>query len=1150
MDVWNRLKSKIMQSVGELQIKTSEFEEIEYHFKTKVVNAGQTETFIKDELKEIKERLAVIFVYREREKKMSLRNRKIWLAAILKLEQEITGLKQTQSDLEAQIQQIRQDAEDLHSLEMKKFKEVLYDSELALEKIENERKRDEERLEECQKELALIKLEYEAKINERKLKEQMLQEAKHRITELELNIALYEKENPLIVEKYKSKASIEKELKTLKEKIDQMQVEVDEMNKDRIQRQMVIDSSKKEIETQKSRITSIGNTIQTLETEDEEHIKRIEVYFNRKSRETGMESPFIFTRDYVKRLETMTIADEIRIKNGEVIGKLKNSLLQNVSRTIEVLDEQIAEKAAEVRNVAETLMHKAKRRDKNNEQAEKLRHTLVLKYKTLVSEFRDLKLKKFKTELRLKYRRAAIEKYVSDQKKLKPDLERTIYFNLKYLPTDDEVANHIVQEQSRKPHCVTQEENLEEVVNNFYDLVRDREQKIQNCSEKRSNCNFIIRENQETINELSQVNDDAYYQRKAELTDLKVKVSKLQGQLQEVTANLEIEILDIGDKNFDAYYKKSLANTARKMQKVYGPRGVNQFKGKHKRDITDATYMTEHRKIQNYQAAIDLLEESKIEVEKLQNDLDNVMPKIIHQLEHDIKHQEDKIKKIKVQYTAVVDAEKQLQRHIKNAISNKEEDIKQKTSKLYIETKFSALEVRLTELMQEINNKEQELNLLANRNVQVNDEISQSEDNEGDRQYYEEVNQELIEEEVDLRQRYEALKDAKTKLKTEINPNLKTMQNDRQTMERDIEILKTKIESLYDKYLEVRRAIQNTNEAIQQNNASEEDKPNLGSFVQIDEDDEIDREVKCMRENKKSTNINVSKEIEKSLKVNQSASKPRQKKHLVDIIESVDMVSEQDQSDVETYTLSHFTTILEVAAYGSDETTKILGCLFDGKEIFNPAKLAETGNNKRERYIIMSYDLQYLLISTSKQYNKMSINYKHLIEAASLFLGSNDEANSDKNDHKTAKKNIQHLEQNLDGKGNFEHKIKMRDIHRVVIPHFTRDIVRIQKIIHSPLEGDKILSHKDAKVGKFVHKSKKYGDGALFKIAVETSEYPFTVLFKDFELNIVAKSLNDYNELIKAFNFVLDHKSKPLNSQPLQNLSKITRKELQRVVDY
>jgi chromosome segregation ATPase len=800
LDVWSRIKSKIKQNLVELQGGMSEYEEIEHHFKSKVVDVGQTEVFIKDEIKRIKERLAVIFVYREREKKMSLRNRKIWLASIVKLEQEIADLNQTQKDLEIQIQQIRQDAGDLHSLEMKKFSDVLYDSEQALEKIENERKRDEERLDQCLKDLASIKAEHQSKIDDRTLKEQMLHETKDRIRELEFDIETYEKGNPYIIEKYKSKANIEKELKSLKVKIDQMQLEVDEINQDRIQRQMAIDSGHKEIDTQKTKISEIGKNIGSLESEGEDHIKRIEVYFNRKRRETGMDSPHIFVRDYIKRLETMTIADEISIKDGEVLAKLKNSLLHNVSRTIEVLNDQISEKAADVKHVAETLKQQSKHHNKNNEHSEKLRQTLVLKFKTLVSEFRDLKIKKFKTELRLKHRKTAIEKYVSDQKILKPDLERTIYYNLKYLPSDDEVANYIIEEQNRKPVCVTPEENLEEVINNFYNLVRDREQKIQSCCEKRSNCNFIIRENQEVIDELSQTSDDMYYQRKAELTDLKVKVSKLQRQLEEVTANLEIEILDIGDKNFGTYYKKSLANTARKMQKVYGPRCVNQFKGKHKRDITDATYMTQHRNIHNYQAALDLLEESKIQIEKLQDDLKNVMPKTIHQLELDIKKQDDKIRKINVQYTAVVDAEKQLQRHIRNAIDNKEDDIKRKSSKMYIDTKFTTLEGRMVDLKQEINVKQIELSTLANKNVVVNDAISQSEGDEQDNIYYEVINQELIDEDIELRKRLDALKEAKSKLKNEINPDLMHMQDDRQNMEGDLEVLKAKIESMYDRY--------------------------------------------------------------------------------------------------------------------------------------------------------------------------------------------------------------------------------------------------------------------------------------------------------------------------------------------------------------
>lgn len=121
---------------------------------------------------------------------------------------------------------------------------------------------------------------------------------------------------------------------------------------------------------------------------------------------------------------------------------------------------------------------------------------------------------------------------------------------------------------------------------------------------------------------------------------------------------------------------------------------------------------------------------------------------------------------------------------------------------------------------------------------------------------------------------------------------------------------------------------------------------------------------------------------------------------------------------------------------------------------------------------------------------------------------------------------------------------------RIIVPYFTRDIVRIQKINESPLHGDKILSHKDANFGKFLHKSKKYGDKLLFDLAVKATEYPFTIIFKDYQLNIVAKSLSDYNALIKAFTFVLDHKSKPLNSQPLHTLSKIAKKELVRITSH
>lgn len=113
------------------------------------------------------------------------------------------------------------------------------------------------------------------------------------------------------------------------------------------------------------------------------------------------------------------------------------------------------------------------------------------------------------------------------------------------------------------------------------------------------------------IQDLSHTNSNIYYERKAELTDLKTKLSKVEKEYTEISATLELELFDIGNQNFKTYYKKNLHDIARKMDKVYGPRPVNQFKGKHKRDITDSSHMLEHRKIRNYQAAVALLEESK-----------------------------------------------------------------------------------------------------------------------------------------------------------------------------------------------------------------------------------------------------------------------------------------------------------------------------------------------------------------------------------------------------------------------------------------------------------------------------------------------------------------------------------------------------------
>lgn len=146
-DVYKSLKNRIMDELANLTENQTECEEIDEYFKSRAVQAGQAEQLLKNEINDVKERLEIIQVIKKREKLMSLRNKKKWILALQKLETTIDELKAKQKELEQKIQRINQDAEDLHSLEMKKFKEVLRETEKALHKVEGERKRDEERLE-------------------------------------------------------------------------------------------------------------------------------------------------------------------------------------------------------------------------------------------------------------------------------------------------------------------------------------------------------------------------------------------------------------------------------------------------------------------------------------------------------------------------------------------------------------------------------------------------------------------------------------------------------------------------------------------------------------------------------------------------------------------------------------------------------------------------------------------------------------------------------------------------------------------------------------------------------------------------------------------------------------------------------------------
>jgi DNA repair exonuclease SbcCD ATPase subunit len=228
-----------------------------------------------------------------------------------------------------------------------------------------------------------LKADLEQKKQNKNLKEQMMQETISRVEMLEIDIANYEKQNPNIIEKYTSKATLEKELSGLKAKIKQMQLDVDSMDERRVTKQMIIDSAQSSINEQKERIKAFKKAIGELENQDIESIKRIEVYFNRKHREVGIDTPIQIIQTSLKRMDEVSLSSEIFAKQAEVLANLKSSLLDNVHRTIEVLEKEISEKAIDVKHVGETLKIQLKHHDPNNENAVKMRDALINKFKLL-----------------------------------------------------------------------------------------------------------------------------------------------------------------------------------------------------------------------------------------------------------------------------------------------------------------------------------------------------------------------------------------------------------------------------------------------------------------------------------------------------------------------------------------------------------------------------------------------------------------------------------------------------------------------------------------------------------------------------------------------------------------------------------------------
>lgn len=264
-DVFKKLKQQILNEIGQYQWKQQEHSNLSKHFKTKAVEIDQTDKLIKDEIKEVKERLEVLQVIKIREKKMSAINRDKWLKKLRELENLQKSLKEEMNEKLAKMDKITQDAEDMHTLQMKNFKVVLSETENARQKLDQERIRNGQRLEEAEAEADIVTQNVIKKEQEGEQKQQELEDLKARIRQLERDIATYEEENPTVIETYKSKRNLEKQHQELSLKIKTMQAEVDELNDKRVRKQMQIDITNQEIQKQRSNINSFNRQIKEVQ---------------------------------------------------------------------------------------------------------------------------------------------------------------------------------------------------------------------------------------------------------------------------------------------------------------------------------------------------------------------------------------------------------------------------------------------------------------------------------------------------------------------------------------------------------------------------------------------------------------------------------------------------------------------------------------------------------------------------------------------------------------------------------------------------------------------------------------------------------------------------------------------------------------------
>lgn len=105
-----------------------------------------------------------------------------------------------------------------------------------------------------------------------------------------------------------------------------------------------------------------------------------------------------------------------------------------------------------------------------------------------------------------------------------------------------------------------------------------------------------------------------------------------------------------------------MLDTERKLKKIYGDKQAKKMKGDFKREITDVTIMQQKKLLKQYEDAKAFLVKSEKALDQCNYDLAEKIPHEEHQFGRQKQEIDKKVNAFNAQMTAIMDAEREIQR--------------------------------------------------------------------------------------------------------------------------------------------------------------------------------------------------------------------------------------------------------------------------------------------------------------------------------------------------------------------------------------------------------------------------------------------------------------------------------------------------------